>query len=69
METYERLKSGLVEKSEGKFALIKGEVLIGTFSDQEDALKVGLLQCGDEEFLIRQILRVEPSVRFFHGVA
>lgn len=49
------------ERHEGKFALIKGEELIGTFDDPETAYSLAVSRFGREPFLIKQVLREEPT--------
>ena len=60
---FERLKPELLVH-EGQFAVISGEILLGTFVAYEDALKVGYEKCGLKPFLVRRILAVEP-INFF----
>ena len=58
-ETYrEHLESLLVD--EGKFVVISGKDVLGTFSAYDDALKVGYERCGLTPFLVKQILEIEP---------
>ncbi len=53
---YRQIKSDLIKQNRGKFALIKGEKLIGTFDTDSDAYGAGLLQFGNTAFLIVRIL-------------
>lgn len=46
----------------GKFALIKGSTLIGTFDTPENAYVAGVQKFGNVPFLIKQILEEEPVV-------
>ena len=55
---YSSMKADLVRHNEGKFALIKGGELIGTFDTDQDAYKVGLERFGNVPFLI---VRVDPD--------
>ena len=60
LETYERLKNALVEKSEGKFVLIQGANVLGTWDTYEDALKDGYGKCGlKSPFLVKQVSAIE----------
>jgi hypothetical protein len=61
--TYERLKPQLLAE-EGKFAVICGDELEGTFIAYEDALQAGYQKCGVSPFLVKKILAVQP-VNFF----
>jgi hypothetical protein len=58
---YESIKSELLGKSKGKFALIKGEELVGTFDTDQDAYKAGLLKYGNTPFLIVHITEVDEK--------
>jgi hypothetical protein len=49
-------------QDEGKFVVIHGEKIIGTFDTFDDALKVGYMTAGLQPFLVKQILRKEPVV-------
>lgn len=46
----------------GKFALVKGEKLIGAYDSAENAISEGAKQFGVEPFLVRQITEKEESV-------
>ena len=59
IETYEKHRSQLVADAEGKFALIHGSEVFGTFDTYEDALGTGYRQYGLEPFMVQQILGVE----------
>ena len=57
-------RSELVRQAEGKFALIKGERLVGIFDDQLDAIRHGYQILGNEAFLVKQIVPVEIPLNF-----
>ncbi len=57
---YAEQKPGLLEKYEGKFALIKGRELLGVFDTPSAAYEEGLKRLGNVPMLIVQVLRVEP---------
>lgn len=46
---------------EGKFVVIKGEVVLGTFDSYQDALSAAYTAYGLEPFLVRQIALI-PQV-------
>lgn len=46
---------------EGKFALIKGQHLAGTFTTLEEAYNEAVKQFGTEPFLVKQIVKDEPT--------
>jgi hypothetical protein len=59
LETY-RQKLPELTASEGKFVLIHGEDVVGTYTSYEDAVKEGYDQFGpDDPFLVKQIQTIE----------
>lgn len=46
---------------EGKYALIKGQALMGTFTTLEEAYVAGVSKFGTEPFLVKQIVKNDPS--------
>ena len=46
----------------GKFILVKGEQMIGTFNRPEDAVAEGARLFGQESFLVRHVDQVEKDV-------
>lgn len=54
LETFNRLKSDLL-KDAGKFALVHGESLAGTYDTYADAIREGYKQFGLTPFLVKQI--------------
>ena len=63
LETYQKSLPELLSQ-EGKFALIHGGEVAGTYGTYEDALQVGYERFGLTPFLIKQIQTVE-RVQFF----
>lgn len=63
LETYERLRQELLA-DQGKFAVICGDRLIGTYNDYEDALRSGYKECGGGPFLVKRIEHDE-TVHYF----
>src|SRR4051794_29249247 len=64
LATYEREKGNLLARAEGKYVLIKGDEVLGTFHCQRDAVDVGHRMLGNVPFLTKQIVRVELPIRF-----
>jgi hypothetical protein len=64
LATYEREKSRLVAESEGKYALIRGDVVVSVWDTYEDALKAGYSQFGLEPFLVKRIQGID-QIYFF----
>jgi hypothetical protein len=63
MRTY-KAKLPELGASEGKFVLISGETVSGTFDSYQDALAAGYERFGLEPFLVKQISTVEVLASF-----
>jgi hypothetical protein len=50
--------------SEGKFVVIKGMDIAGSYDTLDDALAAGYRKYGPVPFLVRQIQRTEPELYF-----
>ena len=61
---YEMKLPELVQTNVGKFALIKGEQLIGTYDALNDALKSGYEKFKDKPFLVKQIVPAQQPLNF-----
>ena len=64
VRTYENRKPELLGSSEGKFVLIKGVEVAGIYESETDAITDGYNRFGNVPFLVRQVLRVEPTQNF-----
>src|SRR5262249_39411762 len=63
-ETYRReLPRLLAEGHEGKFALIRGEVVVGTFADEKAAFARGYALYLLQGFMVQPIREREPLMR------
>lgn len=58
---YQTIKLKLLEESEGKYALIKGQELLGLFDTDMDAYQVGVSKFGKAPFLIIKVANEEES--------
>ena len=63
LKTYEEHKQELLA-DEGKFVLIHGRDILGTYGTYEDALKIGYEKCKLKPFLVKQIQAVEQAHYF-----
>jgi hypothetical protein len=63
-ETYRREVGRLLaEGQEGKFALIKGDEIIGIYGTWDEAKRAGLQKYLREPHIVRPILSREPLIR------
>lgn len=54
----------LVGNNLGKFILIKGQEIHGSFVSQIDALKAGYEKFKDQPFLVKQVLPTQQPLNF-----
>ena len=64
LRTYEKHRSELLNEAEGKFALIKADRVVDVYESQEDAVKRGYQEFGNEPFLVKQVVEVEVPLNF-----
>jgi hypothetical protein len=64
IKTYFEKRSAYLNDAKGKYILIKGEDVIGVFDSYLDALKTGYEKYGNVAFLVKQILEIEPELKF-----
>jgi len=64
LETYERHRSDLLAAHSGKWVLIRGNEVAGTFDTQNDAIAEGYRRFGNVPFLVKQILAIETPAFF-----
>jgi hypothetical protein len=53
----------LAEGHEGKFALLKGEEIVGLYATKEEARRAGYQKFLLDSFMVQQILSEEPLLR------
>ena len=63
LETFKRQLPNLLA-NEGKYVVISGDDVIGTFTAYEDALTCGYEKCGLRPFLVKKIQTIE-QVQYF----
>ena len=68
LETYEANLESLLGSHEGKFVLIYGEKVLGTFDSQMDAITRGYRELGNVPFLVKQVLKVDVPLSFVSNV-
>ena len=53
---FESIRKSLVKHNFNQFAVIKGEILLGTYSNFDDAFNAGIDEYGAEIFLVKKVL-------------
>lgn len=64
LETFEAHKVELLAKSCGRFALVKGDEVVGTFDTTDDAIQHGYERFGNVPFLVKEIVEIETPQNF-----
>ena len=59
-KTFEEKKAELLRLCEGKYAVIRGGKLLGTYDTPTAAYEAGIREWGDEPFMVKRVLREEP---------
>jgi len=54
----------LLKDAAGKFALVKGEALIGVFDSENAAIRCGYETLGNVSFLVKRITEVDIPLNF-----
>jgi hypothetical protein len=57
-------RSDLLQDAAGKFALVKGEKLIGIFDSENAAIRQGYETFGNVPFLVKRITEVDIPLNF-----
>lgn len=64
LETFASKKAELLASSNGKYALIHGTEVAGTFETEGDAISQGYQKFGNVPFLVKRIVEVEQAANF-----
>lgn len=67
LDTYNRHLPELL-RQQGKFVLIKGAEIAGTFDSYQDALTAGYQRFKLDSFMVKQITATEPVAYFSRGL-
>jgi hypothetical protein len=64
LRAYAAHKSELLSRASGKYVLIKGSRIIGTFDSELDAAHQGYERFGNVPFLVKQVVEFEVPLDF-----
>jgi len=64
LKTYAEKLETLLGTHEGKFVIIRGDQMLGTFDSQLDAIAGGYRQLGNVPFLVKQVVKIETPLNF-----
>ena len=65
LTAFDRLRSGLLNRDEGKYALVYGDQLVEIFNSRLDAINHGYHELGNVAFLVKKIQKEDPPSSFF----
>jgi hypothetical protein len=68
LKTYYKHKDSLLATDEGRYVLVYGDQILGTFDTEDDAIDVGYDRLGNVPMLVKQIERVETPLTFGGGL-
>jgi len=57
-------RAELLQQAAGKFALIKGDSLIGMFDSEASAIRTGYQKLGNVPFLVKEVTEVDIPLTF-----
>ena len=64
LQYFNEHRAEFMEKAAGKFALIKGDRLIGMFDNETSAIRNGYQKLGNVPFLVKQVTEVDIPLTF-----
>lgn len=62
LEVYEAHRAELLASSRDKFVLVKDAQIVGVFSSEDDAIKIGYEKFGNVPFLVKQVVEMETPI-------
>jgi hypothetical protein len=57
-------RAELLDDAAGKYALVKGDALIGTYESEIDAISAGYEAFGNDAFLVKRIVPIDIPLNF-----
>ena len=64
IKTYQKSFESLIAAHEGKFVVVHGDRVLGTFDSQVDAITGGYRELGNVPFLVKQVTKMEVPLSF-----
>lgn len=64
---FQSIVSDLLKSDLGKFVLIKGQKLYGSYDTMADAIKSGYDKFQEEEFYVKQVLPTQAPLNFVNN--
>lgn len=67
LDAFEAQKDQLLASALGKYVLIYGDQVLGTYDTENDAVVEGYRKCGNVPFLVKLVVPFEQPLRFISG--
>ena len=64
LETFENNRENLLATDDGKYVLIHGDEVVGTYYCEKDAVAEGYKKFGTVSFLVKLVIQVEIPANF-----
>lgn len=64
LRTFNEHRSELLASDAGRFALVKGDTVIGVFDSETEAIRHGYQTLGNVPFLVKQITEADIPLSF-----
>jgi len=64
MKYFNDHRAELLDKAPGKFLLVKGDTLLGTFDSETAAIRQGYEMLGNVPFLVKQVTEADIPLNF-----
>ena len=68
LAAYEAVKPSLLPHVLGKFVLIRGEQVVGTYDAELDAVNAGYQKFGNVPFLVKEVTEVECPINILSDI-
>ncbi len=68
LAAYEAVKPSLLPHALGKFVLIRGEQVVGTYDAELDAVDAGYQKFGNVPFLVKEVTEVECPINILSDI-
>ena len=68
LKSFEDHRKELIGRALGKFVLVKGERIVGSYDTANDAIKAGYAEFGNVEFLVKEVSPIDAPLNFTSGL-
>ena len=69
LAVFERHREEWLESDLGRFALLKGETVLGPYDTQNDAISIGYKEYGNVPFLVKEVAAFDRPITLLNIAA